>query len=128
MGKNVRIANFMPSVKKSASPKVQRLEEKVEASLLDLPDLALECILERLSPAGLSSMAGVCSSLRDWCRSDHLWGKHMKQKWGKLIGDVAYRKWQIEVDLRKRKTTLECSKEKGYAGLFQNYGLFQATD
>ncbi|KAK2991453.1 hypothetical protein RJ640_012061 [Escallonia rubra] len=112
-----RIANFMPSMKKSASPKVQRLEEKEEASLLDLPDLALECILERLSPAGLSSMAGACSSLRDWCRSDHLWGKHMKQKWGKLTGDAAYRKWQIEVDLRKRKTMLECSKEKGLCGL-----------
>ncbi|KAH7560778.1 hypothetical protein ACOSP7_016856 [Xanthoceras sorbifolium] len=76
------------------SSKVENVEEDGEMSVLDLPELALECILERLPPSGLCSMAGVCSSLRDRCRSDHLWERHMKHKWGRIIGPAAYREWQ----------------------------------
>jgi hypothetical protein len=64
----------MPRKKVNLGSRVQEIveeEEEEEPSLLDLPELALERILERLSPAGLCSMAGVCSSLRDRCRSDH---------------------------------------------------------
>ncbi|KAE8664096.1 F-box protein [Hibiscus syriacus] len=35
--------------------------------------------------------SGVFSSLRDRCTCDHLWEKHMKRKWGEVIGDAAYR-------------------------------------
>ncbi|KAI6669640.1 hypothetical protein NL676_004525 [Syzygium grande] len=64
--------------------------------VLDLPELVLECILERLPPAELFNMAGVCSSLRNRCVSDHLWERHMKQKWGRVIGPAAYREWKCE--------------------------------
>ena len=64
-------------------------------SMLDLPELALDSILERLSPAELCSMAAVCTSRRERCTSADLWEKHMKQKWGKIIGPAASREWQL---------------------------------
>ncbi|RRT83703.1 hypothetical protein B296_00016925 [Ensete ventricosum] len=75
--------------------------ENAEMSVLDLPELALECILGKLSPAGLSNMAAVCSSLRERCRSDHLWEKHMKEKWERVIGDAARRDWKLYLASRE---------------------------
>ncbi|KAL0723366.1 hypothetical protein Bca4012_037965 [Brassica carinata] len=65
-----------------------------QMSVLDLPDLALDRILELLPPSGLSSMARVCSSLRERCVSDHLWEKHLITKWGKVLGPAAHREWR----------------------------------
>ncbi|KAF2546523.1 hypothetical protein F2Q70_00019848 [Brassica cretica] len=65
-----------------------------QMSVLDLPDLALDRILELLPPSGLSSMARVCSSLRERCVSDHLWEKHLITKWGKVLGPAAHREWK----------------------------------
>ncbi|KAM7273194.1 hypothetical protein ACFE04_027858 [Oxalis oulophora] len=80
--------------KRTLSSKVEHFEEEeTQHSILDLPDLAFECILDRLPPSGLCSMAGVCSSLREKCTSDHLWEKHMKLKWGRVVGQHAYRGW-----------------------------------
>jgi len=62
-------------------------------SLLDLPEWILDCILECLSPLDLFRVAEVCSSLRDKTRSDALWEKLIKQKWGRLVGDVAHQEW-----------------------------------
>ncbi|CAJ1915214.1 unnamed protein product [Sphenostylis stenocarpa] len=62
--------------------------------LLDLPDWTLDCILECLSPLDLFRVAQVCTSLRHKTRSDALWEKIIKQKWGRLLGDVAYQEWQ----------------------------------
>ncbi|EOY08844.1 hypothetical protein QUC31_010738 [Theobroma cacao] len=104
-------------------PKVDNVEEE-RISLLDLPELTLECILERLSPAGLCSMAGVCSSFRERCTSDHLWEKHMKQKWGKVIGDAAHREWQWHIASRKRPNLLGPSKQKGFLGSLTNMWPF----
>ncbi|CAK9188520.1 unnamed protein product [Ilex paraguariensis] len=102
-------------------PKAENVEEKEEISLLDLPDLALECILERLSPPGLCSMGAVCCSLRERCRIDHLWERHMKQKWSRVIGDAALREWQRHIASRKRETILDCKKEnKGLLGKFSS--------
>lgn len=89
--------------------------------LLDLPDLALECILERLSPSGLCNMAGVCTSMRERCTSDHFWDKHMKQKWGKLIGAAAYREWEVqhvEATTSRRNSLSDQTKKKG--GVFHS--------
>ncbi|KAE8734781.1 F-box protein [Hibiscus syriacus] len=101
----------------SFTSKVDNFEEVEESamSVLDLPDLVLECILERLPPAALSSMAGVCSSLRSRCISDHLWEKHMKNKWGRIIGPAAYREWQWHIALKTRKDSsqLKQGKPKG---------------
>ncbi|KAH6818695.1 F-box family protein [Perilla frutescens var. frutescens] len=95
----------VPSIKKMLRPEIAILEkieeEKQEIRLLDLPDLVLDCILEKLSPAELCSAAGVCSSMREKCTSDHLWQKLMKQKWGEGIGDAAYREWKTQIVLKR---------------------------
>ncbi|RWW25953.1 hypothetical protein GW17_00009683, partial [Ensete ventricosum] len=83
------------SPRKRCAHRVEKVEESGEMSVLDLPELALECILGKLSPAGLSNMAAVCSSLREKCRSDHLWEKHMEEKWGRVIGHAARREWKL---------------------------------
>lgn len=46
-------------------------------------------------------MAGVCTSLRDMCRDDHLWETHMREKWGKVIGLAAKRELDWYLALRK---------------------------
>ncbi|KAJ7976592.1 F-box protein [Quillaja saponaria] len=108
------ISLTMVSNKRILASKLENEEEEEEkkVSLLDLPELTLECILERLSPDGLCNMAAVCASLRGRCKSDHLWEKHMKQKWGELIGDSAYRQWQCHIASRKRPSLLDqCSRK-----------------
>ncbi|KAL0404803.1 UNVERIFIED_CONTAM: F-box protein [Sesamum radiatum] len=93
-----QVPKAFPSIKRFLSARFENLnqveEEKDEISLLDLPDLVLDCILDKLSPADLCSMAGVCSYLREKCTSDHVWEKRIKQKWGGVIGEAAYREWQ----------------------------------
>ncbi|WOL01841.1 F-box protein [Canna indica] len=93
-------ASTMPP-KKRCAHRVEYVEESEEMSVLDLPELVLESILEKLSPTGLSSMAAVCSSLRERCRSDHLWEKHMKEKWGRVIGHSACRERKLHLDSSK---------------------------
>nr|GMD00278.1 F-box protein At2g26850-like isoform X1 [Ipomoea batatas] len=97
---------------------------KEETTLLDLPDLALDCILERLSPAELCSVGRVCSSLREKCVSDHLWGKHMAQKWGKLIGNAACREWQSHIASRKRSVQLNSKNQTDIFGYFLSSANF----
>ena len=108
----------MPLTKVNLCSEVQEIveEEGESPSLLDLPELALECILERLSPAELCSMAGVCNSLRDRCRSDHLWEKHLKHKWGRVICEAACKEWQCHIASRKRPSFLDQRNQKGFFG------------
>lgn len=73
-------------------------------SVLDLPNLALECILERLEPDGLCKMACVCTYLRDMCLSDHLWENHMKKRWGRIIGQAAYKQWHLHISTKKESS------------------------
>ncbi|PKI50836.1 hypothetical protein CRG98_028743, partial [Punica granatum] len=80
-------------------------DEGKEASLLDLPELALECILEKLSPEGLCRMGQVCASMRDRCRSDRLWERHLNRKWGRLISELAHREWQCWLVSRKTENS-----------------------
>ncbi|XP_010557458.1 PREDICTED: F-box protein At2g32560 [Tarenaya hassleriana] len=95
-----------------------------EMSVLDLPDLALECILDRLPPSGLCSMAGVCSSLRERCVSDHLWEKHLKMKWGKILGPAAHREWQWYI---ASGNDLGCvDKQAGHRGFVKLVSLIRS--
>ncbi|KVI07979.1 F-box protein At2g32560-like isoform X1 [Cynara cardunculus var. scolymus] len=95
-------------------------QEKVEEmSVLDLPNLALECILERLEPDGLCKMACVCTYLKDMCLSDHLWEGHMKKRWGRIIGSTAYKEWQLHIASRKESNCF-LAGEKG-RGLLMGY-------
>nr|XP_009393902.1 PREDICTED: F-box protein At2g32560-like [Musa acuminata subsp. malaccensis] len=92
---NLTLPSSLMSPGKGRPHRVENVEELAEMSVLDLPELALDCILGRLSPAGLCNMAAVCSSLKERCRSDHLWEKHMKEKWGRVIGNAARREWKL---------------------------------
>lgn len=87
-------------------------EDQRKVSLLDLHDLPLDCILEKLSPNELCNMAKVCKSLRKSCRSDYLWEKHMKMKWGKVFGDAAYREWKCFVASRNVRSSNQCKNQK----------------
>jgi hypothetical protein len=107
--------------KRNSSSKVEHFEETEERlSILDLPELALDCILERLLPSGLCSMAGVCSSLQEKCTSDHLWEKHMKQKWGRVVGHAAYRGWHRNIGSR---IVLNDNKPGKHGGLLRLLSL-----
>lgn len=115
-----------PMTMETASVKLrpENVGFKEETTLLDLPDLALDCILERLSPAELCSVGRVCSSLREKCVSDHLWGKHMAQKWGKLIGNAACREWQSHIASRKRSVQLNSKNQTDIFGYFLSSANF----
>uniref|UniRef100_A0A5B6ZZ94 Putative F-box family protein isoform 1 n=1 Tax=Davidia involucrata TaxID=16924 RepID=A0A5B6ZZ94_DAVIN len=111
----VQIPSKMSLKRKTFSSKVENVEVTTgDMSVLDLPELVLECILERLPPDGLCSVAGVCSSLRDKCMSDHMWERHMKQKWGRLIGPAAHREWQWHIASRKDSDFLEGGRGRGF--------------
>ncbi|XP_044478855.1 F-box protein At2g26850-like [Mangifera indica] len=129
--KSTIIYSTVPSLNNMAlTSKLDHFEDEScgGMSVLDLPELVLECILEKLPPSGLCSMAGVCSSLRERCMSDHLWEKHMKQKWGRIIGPAAYRQWQCHMAVRKDSPNLKQSKQKLWMKLFsivQSLSLFR---
>ncbi|XP_057801042.1 F-box protein At2g32560-like isoform X2 [Salvia miltiorrhiza] len=97
----------------SPKTKVSAALPAPEMSVLDLPELVLECILEKLPAEGLCRMASVCTSLRDGCGSDHLWRKHMESKWGRIIGAAANSEWECYIASRKG---LNQAKHKGLMG------------
>ncbi|KAL3632572.1 hypothetical protein CASFOL_025556 [Castilleja foliolosa] len=87
-------------------------EKTSENFLLDLPDLPLDCILERLSHLDLYSLSRVCYSLRQKCTSDHLWEKHLNKKWGGVIGDAAFSEWQCQIASKRTHKLLHCKSQK----------------
>lgn len=98
--RNKFLVGLLCQIPTRLSQKNDVVEENKDVSqqdLLDLPELVLECILEKLPPSSLCQMANVCHSLRERCVSDHLWERHMKNKWGRVIGSVAYREWKWHV-------------------------------
>ncbi|XP_015969124.1 F-box protein At2g26850-like isoform X2 [Arachis duranensis] len=95
------------SSKRLLSGIMEKNEEKgINMSLMDLPEATLDCILKWLSPIELCVMSMVCASLRDRCGSNHLWEKHMEFKWGRVIGEVAYKEWQCHIRKAKEGTLL----------------------
>lgn len=107
-----QIPSRMSLVKKTHTSKVENVEDTQEMSVLDLPDLVLETILEKLPPSSLCQMAGVCRSLRERCVSDHLWERHMKQKWGRVVGSVAYREWKWHVASKRNVGSVRHGKQR----------------
>ncbi|KAM0936569.1 putative F-box domain-containing protein [Dioscorea sansibarensis] len=91
------------------SPHVEEMQER---TILDLPELALDCILEKLSPAGLCNMAGVCHALRDRSASDHLWKRHMTEKWGRVFAFAANKDFNLYLPSRRVDAS---DKEKNLA-------------
>lgn len=97
-------SNFNPSKttkKTKTTYSSKNIETTTTRSLLDLPDLAIESILEKLEPADLCTMACVSTSLKDICMSDFLWKRHMKEKWGRIIGSAAQREWESWIATQK---------------------------
>ncbi|KAJ6385390.1 hypothetical protein OIU77_028548 [Salix suchowensis] len=114
----LKTSNKKMSLSSGARAEKSALDDETGGmSVLDLPELALECVLERLPPAGLCSMAGVCTSLRERCVSDHLWEKHMKHKWGWVIGPAAYREWQWHLASRNDLGSCKHGNPKGFMRL-----------
>ncbi|CAA0826207.1 F-box protein [Striga hermonthica] len=109
--------------KKTLSPKVESVEVSHEMSVLDLPDLVLESILERLPPNELFKVANVCSVLRCKCLSDHLWEMHIMNKWGRAIGPAAYKEWRRQIVSRKGSIFSGHGKNKG-----QMVGYYNLVD
>lgn len=110
------------SSEKNLEPKGKEEEKESKISLLDLPETAMECILECFSPTELCILSQVCSSLKVRCRSDHLWEKHIKRKWGKVIGDAASQEWKWHIAIREREnnnnTSSQENVENGSLGSF----------
>ena len=79
------------------SPPPAEAEAAVGFPLLDLPELALDRVLEELSPASLAAMACVCAPLRDRCSADALWERHLRLKWGHVLGAAARKEWEAEL-------------------------------
>lgn len=57
----------------------------------------MDCILRRLPPLDLYQTSQVCTRLRNRCTSNDMWEKHIDQKWGRVIGDVAYKEWRWHI-------------------------------
>lgn len=87
-------------------------------SLLDLPEMTLDFILKLLSPTELCKMSEVCTSLRSICQSDDLWEKHLKHKWGKVIGDAAFKEWKLHITIAKEGTNHFFNNLNGSLGSF----------
>ncbi|KAF5779031.1 putative F-box domain-containing protein [Helianthus annuus] len=96
------------------------------SSLLDLPDLALETILEKLEPVDLCKMACVSSQLRDMCSSEYLWKQHMKRKWGRVFGFVAKKEWLLHV--ASQKNILDGAERRGFLSKLWPVMLFKSSD
>ncbi|KAL5976464.1 hypothetical protein ACLOJK_020797 [Asimina triloba] len=61
-------------------------------------------------------MAAVCRSLRERCWSDHLWERHMREKWSRAVGPAAHRVWQWFTAVRGDPGVLDGGKSKGLIG------------
>ncbi|XP_052169982.1 F-box protein At2g32560 [Diospyros lotus] len=77
----------------SSNFKAEEGREEETSMLLELPELILDCIFERLPADGLCTMASVCRAMRERCTSDRLWRRHISHKWGRIIGPSAHRHW-----------------------------------
>jgi hypothetical protein len=91
------------SARKRAAATVENAEEAAttptggEPSVLDLLELAIDCILEKLWPAELRSMAAISGSMHERCRGDHLWERHMTNRWGRVLGRIARDEWRTHL-------------------------------
>ncbi|KAJ4784036.1 F-box protein [Rhynchospora pubera] len=103
----------MSTKKKWVNNRVENVDESAECPILDLPELTLELILSKLPPEGLCAMAGVCTELRAKCRSDYLWERHLREKWGQVVGPAAKREWKSYLASKK---TFELSSFGGSLG------------
>jgi F-box domain len=86
--------NKLKSTDRVPEAKALATMEVDEVSILDLPELALEIILEKLPPASLTNMACLCTSLKERCTGNHLWERHIQEKWSSIIGESATKEWK----------------------------------
>ncbi|KAI4353076.1 hypothetical protein L6164_002051 [Bauhinia variegata] len=101
---------------KKSTPDHIRNQQGSNISLLDLPESAMVSILSHLLPIDLCIMSQVCTSLRARCRSGNLWARLIKQKWGRVIGEVAYKEWQNHLTKPKKEKLLNQHIQNGSLG------------
>ncbi|RLN07577.1 hypothetical protein C2845_PM11G07680 [Panicum miliaceum] len=97
-------ARMMPALPRSKPAALAEWEEAgVDGTpaaaglpLLDMPELVLDRVQEELSPASLTVMACLCTALKDWCFADVLLERHLRAKWGPLLGATAWEEWEGE--------------------------------
>lgn len=94
-------SSFSMACKRKCVAQDVNVEGRNDVSVLDLPDLAIDCILSKLAPNELCNMACVCSSMREKCRSDYFWERHMREKWGRIVGKSARKEWESYLSSRK---------------------------
>ncbi|XP_051227203.1 F-box protein At2g41170 isoform X2 [Lolium perenne] len=100
-GRKDRAARRMPPPPPKAKQAPPALAMDDDAlPLLDLPELALDRVLEELAPASLAAMACVCAGLRDRCSMDSLWARHVRAKWGRVLGAAAREEWEADLAAR----------------------------
>ncbi|PKA50514.1 F-box protein [Apostasia shenzhenica] len=87
--------------KRSCCSEAENHDPPGNKTVLDLPELALELILAKLSPLELYKMGCVSRALRRRCRSDHLWERHFREKWSRVLGEAGRRKWEQRVASRR---------------------------
>ncbi|MCO5614412.1 hypothetical protein L7F22_068693 [Adiantum nelumboides] len=97
--------------------KVQSLAEEegdvaAVASLLDLPELAVETILSKLPPQSLVRATSLCKELNEKCGCDHLWLQHVEAKWGSVVGDMAFKEWQSSCSSGMRGQVNPCKSDE----------------
>jgi hypothetical protein len=62
--------------------------------------------------------------MRDKCRSDYLWEKHLKRKWIRVLSEGAYREWQWFVASKTRLSVLNRRKMNGFLRVLNNLSGF----
>ncbi|KAK7336449.1 hypothetical protein VNO77_16991 [Canavalia gladiata] len=121
---SLRLQEIIMSSEKNSASKLEMQEDCKVCSLLDLPGWTLDCILERLSPPDLCRMAQVCTSLRNRSRSDALWEKQVKHKWGRVLSDVAHQEWQWHTAKINTQSLLLQQIQNGSFGSFSGVWPF----
>ncbi|XP_051120711.1 F-box protein At2g32560-like [Andrographis paniculata] len=106
------LLSLLPLPEKNPTSEPAPAPDMSPPSFLDLPDLVLECILQKLPSEGLCRMAAVCTALRGMSAGDHLWEGHLRRKWGSIISPNARREWNLLREASRRSASV---REKGVA-------------
>jgi hypothetical protein len=99
----------------AAPPEESEVPAGAGLPLLDLPELALDRVLQELSPTSLAAMACVCVALRDRCSADALWGHHLRCKWGRVLGAAARKEWEAELRARAAAAAPRPARRRSWA-------------
>lgn len=90
----------------------EKINLEAKMNILDMPELALDLILEKLSPNGLLNIMCVCTHLREKCKSNYFWERHFSEKWGRIIGEAAKKEWKNYINSVKDYKKIKVKNSK----------------